>query len=84
LIYQIAADMPSAAFDGLPDAVQEGLTFFLEGLMSGFPVGISAHVLCEKIKAMFHVRNDCSSWERVSRPRCFQKLLNEGFDLSFQ
>jgi len=35
------------------------LTFFLEGLMSGFPWGISAHVLCEKIKAMFHVRNDC-------------------------
>ena len=48
-----------------------------------FPVGISAHVLSEEIKAVFHVRDDCLR-RREFKTSFLQELLDEGFDLSCQ
>jgi hypothetical protein len=56
------------------------LTFFLDGLMSSFPLGILAHVLSEEIKASPHVRND-RLLRRKFQPSRLQKLLDEGASL---
>ena len=48
-----------------------------------FPVGIPAHVLSEKIKACFHMRDDCLR-RRKLKPSFSQELLDQGFDFSFQ
>ena len=47
-------------FDGLSDAIQEVFDVLLGGLNEQFPIGVSAHVLSEKVKALRHGRDDSS------------------------
>src|SRR5260370_12103136 len=44
-------------FHGSSDALQEGSHILLGRLNEQFPVGISAHILSEEIKALLHVPN---------------------------
>jgi hypothetical protein len=61
LLIRSAADEPRAAFDRSPDVVQEGFHILLGRLNAPFPVRIPAHMLTEKIKAVFHMRDGLSS-----------------------
>jgi hypothetical protein len=71
------------SFDGSSDAIQEGFNILLGRLDEQFPVRISAHVLSEEIKAVLHVRND-GLRRREFKTSFLQKMLDEGFDLSFR
>jgi hypothetical protein len=57
LIDQIGGRHAMCSFDGSSDALEEGSNILLGRLGEQFPVGISAHVLSEEIKAVFHVGN---------------------------
>ena len=70
-------------FDCHSDAFQEGLDVLLGGFDEQFPIRVSAHVLSKKIKALFHVRDDCLRGRKL-KPSLLQKLLDEGFDFPFQ
>ena len=67
----------------LSDAIQEGSNILLGRLDEQFPVGVSAHVLSEEIKAVLHVRNDCLC-RREFKTSSLQELLDQGLDFSFQ
>jgi len=66
-------------FDCPSDAFQEGLDVVLGRFDEQFPVRVSAHVLSEKIKALFHMRDDCLLGRKL-KSSLLQKLLDEGFD----
>src|SRR6266446_1383227 len=82
-IDQIGGRHTSCVSDGLADAIQESLCVLLGRLDEQFPVGVPAHVLSEEIKAFLHVSDD-RLFRREFQPSLLQKLLDEGFDLSFQ
>src|SRR5215470_5990547 len=79
----IGGRLAQRSFDRSSDSSQEGLSTFLGRLDEQFSVGISAHVLSEEVEALLHVRNDCLC-SRQFKSSSLQKLLDEGFDLSFQ
>jgi hypothetical protein len=83
LIDQIGGRHAMCSFDGSSDALHEGSNILLGRLGEQFPFGISAHVLSEEIKAVFHVRDDCLR-RREFKTSYLQELLDEGFDFSFQ
>ena len=56
--------------------------FFLEGLMRRFPSGYR-RTFCPRKSKPFHMRDDCLR-RRKLKPSFSQKLLNQGFDISFQ
>ena len=58
LIDQVGGRHTMCIFDGSSDAPQEGSNILLGRLDEQFPVGISAHILSEEIKAVLHVRNE--------------------------
>ena len=80
---QIGGRHAMCVFDDSSDAVQEGPNILLGRLDEQFPVGISAHVLSEEIKAVLHVRNDCLR-RREFKTSFSQELLDQGLDFSFQ
>lgn len=80
---QIDGRHATRGFDGLSDAIQKGFNTLLGRFDEQLPVGVSAHVLSEEIKAFLNVRNDCLC-RRKFKPSFFQKVLDEGPDLSFQ
>ena len=82
-VNQIGGRLTQRSFDRSSDATQEGLDIFLGGLDEQFPVGVSAHVLSEEVKALLHVCNDCLC-RREFKSSFLQKLLDEGFDLFLQ
>src|SRR5580704_14271568 len=82
-IDQIGGRHTSCVSDGLADAIQESFNVLLGRLDEQFPVRVTAHVLSEEIKAFFHVGDD-RLFRRELQPSFLQKVLNEGFDLSFQ
>ena len=65
------------SFDCPSDAFQEGLDVRLGRFNEQFPVRVSAHVLSKKIKALFHVRDDCLRGRKL-KSSLSQKLLDEG------
>jgi hypothetical protein len=83
LIDQIGGRHAMRSFDGSSDAIQEGSNILLGRLDEQFPVGISAHVLPEEIKAMLHVRNDRLR-RKEFKTSFLQELLDQGLDFSFQ
>src|SRR6266850_7374192 len=83
LIDQIGGRHAMCVFDDSSDSVQEGSNILLGRRDEQFPVRISAHVLSEEIKAVLHVRDDCLRRGEF-KTSFLQKLLDEGFDLSFQ
>ena len=83
LIDQIGGRRAVCVFDDSSDAVQEGSNILLGRLDEQFPLRVSAHVLSEEIKAALHVRDDGLRWRKF-KPSFSQKLLDEGFDFSFQ
>ena len=83
LIDQIGGRHAMRGFDDSSDALQEGSNILLGRLDEQFPVGISAHILSEEIKAVLHVRND-GLRRREFKTSFLQELLDEGFDFSFQ
>ncbi len=80
---QIGGRHATRGFDDLSDAIQKGFNTLLGRLDEQFPVGVSAHVLSEEIKALLHVRDD-RLCRRKFKPSFLQKVLDEGFDISFQ
>jgi hypothetical protein len=82
-INQIGGRHAQGGFDRPPDAIQEGFDVLLGRLNEQFPVGILAHILSEEVEALFHVRNDRLRGRKF-QPSFVQKLLDEGFDFSFQ
>ena len=80
---QVGGRHAMCIFDDSSDALQEGFNILLGRLDEQFPVGISAHVLSEEIKAALHVRND-GLLRREFKTSLLQKLLDEGLDFSFQ
>ena len=74
---QISGRHAMRSFDGSSDAVQEGSNILLGRLDEQFPIGISAHVLSEEIKAVLHVRNDCLC-RREFKTSFLQELLDPG------
>ncbi len=83
LIDQVGGRHTTCVLDDFSDAIQEGSNILLGRLDEQFPVGVSAHVLSEEIKAALHVRNDGLRWRKF-KPSFLQELLNEGFDFSYQ
>ena len=83
LIDQIGGRHAMRRFNGSSDAVQEGFDILLGRLDEQFPVGISAHVLPEEIKAVLHVRYDRLR-RREFKTSFLQKALDQGLDFSFQ
>ncbi|HMD06647.1 MAG TPA: hypothetical protein VKH63_03880 [Candidatus Acidoferrum sp.] len=83
LIDQVGGRHAMCIFDGSSDAPQEGSNILLGRLDEQFPVGISAHILSEEIKAVLHVRND-GLRRRELKTSFLQELLDEGFDFSFE
>jgi len=83
LIDQIGGRHATCVVDDSSDALQEGSNILLGRLDEQFPVRVSAHILSEKIKAVLHVRND-GLGRRKCKTSFLQKLLDEGFDFSFQ
>src|SRR6266704_3690547 len=83
LIDQVGGRHAMRSFDGSSDASQEGFDILLGRLDEQFPVGISAHVLSEEIKAVLHVRND-GLLRREFKTSFLQKMLDQGLDFSFQ
>jgi len=82
-INQIGGRLAQRCFDGFSDTRQEAFDVLLGRLDEQFPIGVSAHVLSEKIKALRHGRDDCLR-RRKFKPAFSQKLLDEGLDFSFQ
>ena len=82
-INQIGGRLAQRRFDGFSDARQEAFDILLGRLDEQFPIGVSAHVLSEKIKALRHGRDDCLR-RRKFKPAFSQKLLDQGLDFSFQ
>jgi hypothetical protein len=80
---QIGGRHAPRSSDYLPDAAQESLNVLLGRLDEQFPVGILAHVLSEEIKTFLHVGDDRLRGRKF-QPSFLQKLLDEGFDFSFQ
>jgi hypothetical protein len=80
---QIGGGHAQRSFDVSADTIQKGLAILFGRLNEQFPVGILAHILSEKIKAFFHVRDDRLR-RRKLQSSSVQKLLNEGLDFSFQ
>ena len=80
---QIGGRHAERGFDCLPDAAQEGLNILLGRLNEQFPVWVLAHVLSEEIKTFLHVGDDRLR-RRKFQASFVQKLLDEGFDFSFQ
>src|SRR5215472_268363 len=83
LFDQIGGRHAMCVFDDSSDTVQEGPNIFLGRLDEQFPVGISAHILSEEIKAVLHMRNDCLC-RRELQASFLQELLDQGLDLPFQ
>src|SRR5258707_8480111 len=83
LIDQVGGRHAMRSFDDSSDAIQEGSNILLGRLDEQFPVRVSAHVLPEEIKAVLHLRDDGLCWRKF-KPSFSQKLLDEGFDFSFQ
>ena len=83
LMDQIGGRHAQRGFDCLPDTVHEGFNILLGRLDEQFPVGILAHVLSEEIKTFLHVRDDRLRGGKF-QPSFLQKLLDEGFNFSFQ
>ena len=77
LIDQIGGRHAMGVFDDSSDAIQEGSNILLGRLDEQFPVGISAHVLSEEIKAVLHVRND-SLCRREFKTSFLQKTARPG------
>ena len=82
-INQLGGRLAQRCFDYFSDASQEAFDVFLGGLYEQFSIGVSAHVLSEKVKTLRHVRNDCLR-RRKLKSSFPQKLLDEGFDFAFQ
>lgn len=80
---QIGGRGTQRGLDCFSDAIQEGFNILPGRLDEQFSIRIPAHVLSEKIKALFHVRDDCLR-ERKLKSSLLQKLLDEGFDFPFQ
>src|SRR6516162_6950811 len=80
---QISGRHAERGFDRCSDARQESFNVFLGGLSEQSPVRVTAHVLPEEIKAFLHVR-DNRLRRRKFKPSFLQKLLDDGFNLSFQ
>src|SRR5882757_8634280 len=83
LIDQVGGRHAMCVFDDSSDALQEGSNILLGRLDEQFPIGISAHILSEEIKAVLHVRND-GLRKREFQPSFLQELLDEGLDFSCQ
>ena len=83
LIDQIGGRHALCVFDDSSDALQEGSNILLGRLDEQFSVRVSAHVLSEEIKAVFHVRND-GLCRREFKTSFLQKALDQGLDFSFQ
>lgn len=83
LIDQIGGRHAMRSLDGSSDVLQEGFDILLGRLDEQFPVGISAHVLSEEIKAVLHMRND-GLLRREFETSFLQKMLDEGLDFSCQ
>jgi len=58
-------------------------TFFLEALMSSFPLGYLRTFCPRKIKAVLHVGND-GLCRRKFKTSFLQELLDQGLDFSCQ
>jgi hypothetical protein len=74
---QVGGRHAMCIFDGSSDTLQEGSNILLGRLDEQFPVGISAHILSEEVKAVLHVRND-GLRRRKLKTSFLQKLLDEG------
>src|SRR6266481_2916907 len=83
LIDQVGGRHTTCVLDDFSDAIQEGSNILLGRLDEQFPVRVSAHILPEKIKAALHMRDDRLRWRKF-KTSFSQKLLDEGFDFSFQ
>src|SRR5258708_31128558 len=83
LIDQIGGRHAMCVFDDSSDALQEGSNILLGRRDEQFPVGISAHILSEEIKAVLHVRND-GLCRRKFKTSSLQELFDQGLDVSFQ
>src|SRR5260370_40607780 len=82
-INQIGGRLTQRGFDGFSDARQETFASLLGRVDEQLPIGLSALVLSEKVKALRHVRDECLRGRKF-KPAFSQKLLEEGFDFSFQ
>ena len=80
---QIGGRYAPRSSDDPPDAAQEGVDVLLGRLDEQFSVGILAHVLSEEIKTLLHVGDDRLRGRKF-QTSFLQKLLDEGFDFSFQ
>ena len=80
---QVGGRRTQGGFDRSSDVVQEGFHILLRRLDAPFSVWIPAHIVPKKIKAIFHVRDDCLRGRKL-KPSFSQKLLDQGFDISFQ
>jgi hypothetical protein len=67
----------------LSDTFQEGFNILLGRLNEQFPARVSAYILSEEVKALFHVRDD-SLRRRKLKPSFLQELFDQGFDFLFQ
>jgi hypothetical protein len=80
---QVGSSYAERSFYRSSDSSQEDLDAFLGWFNEQFPIGISAHVLSEKVKAACHVRDDRLRG-REFKPSFLQKPRDEWPDLSFQ
>ena len=80
---QIGSRYAPRSSDDPPDAAQEGVDVLLGRLDEQFSVGIPAHILSEEIKTFLHVGDDRLRGRKF-QTSLLQKLLDEGFDFSFQ
>ena len=80
---QIGGRHAPRSSDYPPDAAQEGVDVLLGRLDEQFSVGILAHILSEEIKTFLHVGDDRLRGRKF-QTSFLQKLLDEGFDFSFQ
>jgi len=82
-IDQFGGGHAQRGFDVSADTIQKGLNVLFGRLDEQFPVGILAHVLSEEIKTFLHVCDDRLRGRKF-QPSFLQKLLDEGFNFSFQ
>ena len=80
---QIGGRYAPCSSDYPPDAAQEGVDILLGRLDEQFSVGILAHILSEEIKTFLHLGDDRLRGRKF-QTSFLQKLLDEGFDFSFQ
>jgi hypothetical protein len=83
LIDQIGGRPAMRSLDGSSDVLQEGFDILLGRLNEQFPVGISAHVLSEEIKAVLHMRHD-GLLRREFETSFLQKMLDEGLGCPYR